>query len=411
MVSPWAENGRTRRAVLAAVLVCVLAATGLAGVGVTLARAEQAVVTTSGECLRLRQDPALDGRILACLAAGTVVEASDEWAEADGHAWRQVYADGMTGWVAAVYLQRRALPEPEAPAVLPVPPPGGVTIGRAGTDSLLDLATAQSFEVSTVVVFDIAAQQFRMFNPEAAERLGTLAGTSLRPDDIVLVRRSSADYLAPISGSGSDSASTVGTPRQFAAPPRGGLTVGLAGVGDLDRLVAAQSFAVDMVATWDVSTQQWLTHRPDAPEFANSLRTGHIDPTTPVFLRRHLTAPDPAPPEPESPSPATGEPRTERITYYYCERGENPAWWGDGGGFCGAMANGQIVHTGAASCVSYRMGERFRIQGDPTERVYTCTDTGGAVHDGHRDIWFADSDTARRWWLEVGSRAVVIPVE
>ena len=75
------------------------------------------------------------------------------------------------------------------------------------------------------------------------------------------------------------------------------------------------------------------------------------------------------------------------------------------------MASGELVHDGAASCARHLMGQRFLIAGDPLERPYTCKDTGGGVFEGHRDIWFRDSDSARLWWMDVGSTAVVIPLD
>ncbi|NIR60396.1 MAG: hypothetical protein GWO02_13195, partial [Gammaproteobacteria bacterium] len=65
------------------------------------------------------------------------------------------------------------------------------------------------------------------------------------------------------------------------------------------------------------------------------------------------------------------------------------------------MANGERVHEGAAACAAGKLGERFRIEGDPTARTYTCTDTGGSVLGDHRDIWFASSDEGYAWWVEV----------
>ena len=98
---------------------------------------------------------------------------------------------------------------------------------------------------------------------------------------------------------------------------------------------------------------------------------------------------------------------TVRLTYYYCTRGAIAAAIGDGGGFCGHMANGELVHEGAASCARSLMGERFRVIGDPNDRIYKCTDIGGGVDLGHRDIWFADSDSAYAWWRAVGPTAVI----
>jgi 3D (Asp-Asp-Asp) domain-containing protein len=53
------------------------------------------------------------------------------------------------------------------------------------------------------------------------------------------------------------------------------------------------------------------------------------------------------------------------------------------------------------------LGERFRVQGDPDNRVYTCKDTGGGVNEGHRDIWFPDSDSGYLWFQAVGPTVTI----
>jgi len=413
----WITRGSIRRlaqlAVAAALVLATLAVTGPAS-----AVAEEAVVTTDAGCLRLRAEPSLDATILTCLAPGTIVaihdgQAHDGDVESGGHTWQRVTAQGREGWVAFDFLATPSQPAASA-SVLPPPPPGGLTIGRAGISDITALVAAQPFEVSAVFVFDVATQRFLAHNTMLAARLGTPPSFSIGPDDVVLVRRSSEAGGTPATSS-SAAVESVGNSRgPIPTPPRGGLTIGIAGTADLDRLIAAQPFAVDLVTMWNVQDQRWLMYRPEAPAFTNSLGSDALDAATPVFLRRHIDAPDPEPPpvqETPAPEPPASGPQEERITYYFCERGENPAWWGDGGGFCGGMANGQAVHEGAASCARHRMGERFQIAGDPTARIYTCADTGGAIYDGHRDIWFPDSDSGRLWWMEVGPTALVIPVE
>ncbi|MEX2375339.1 MAG: SH3 domain-containing protein [Dehalococcoidia bacterium] len=404
----WITRGGVRHfARSAAAVVLVLVA--LAFVTPMAADAEEAVVSTEGECLRLRAEPSLHAMILSCLAPETVVEIHDEQAEVDGYSWQRILVHGREGWVAANFLGTPPRPAESANA-LPPPPPGGLTIGRAGISDIAALVAAQPFEVTAIFVFDVAAQQFLTHNVVLAARLGMPPAFSIHSDDVVLVRRNSeSTEHTPVNASSASVEGMRNSNGPLPTPPRGGLTVGIAGTTNLDQLIAAQPFAVDLVTMWDIEAQRWLMYRPDAPAFTNSLASGAIDGATPVFLRRHIDAPDPEPP-PIAEPPAS-EPQEERITYYFCEPGENPAWWGDGGGFCGAMANGQIVHNGAASCARHRMGERFQIAGDPTSRTYTCTDTGGAVYDGHRDIWFADSDSGRLWWMEVGPTALVIPVE
>jgi hypothetical protein len=71
------------------------------------------------------------------------------------------------------------------------------------------------------------------------------------------------------------------------------------------------------------------------------------------------------------------------------------------------MANGAPVHSGAAACAHQYLGQQFRIMNDPTDRIYTCADTGSAVGGQHRDIWFATADEARQWYRVVGPTAVI----
>lgn len=99
------------------------------------------------------------------------------------------------------------------------------------------------------------------------------------------------------------------------------------------------------------------------------------------------------------------------LSFYYCERGERGLHPGDGGNFCGVMRDGDVVYPGAAACAYVYLGQRFRIEGDPTERTYTCADTGSAVHGLHRDIWFMDSDEGWSWQLDVGQVAIIEIVE
>ena len=94
------------------------------------------------------------------------------------------------------------------------------------------------------------------------------------------------------------------------------------------------------------------------------------------------------------------------MSFYYCGANGGPRV-GDGGGFCGRMANGQVVYPGAAACSAAYMGQQFRVQGDPYGRVYTCADTGGAVGGTHRDIWFDDAGVGWSWLQTVGFTAVI----
>lgn len=110
---------------------------------------------------------------------------------------------------------------------------------------------------------------------------------------------------------------------------------------------------------------------------------------------------------PQAPPLQEGDRAEATLSFYYCEQGEEALPRGDGGGFCGHMRNGTIVHDGAAACDVAYLGQRFRIVGDPLEREYVCADTGSAVHGLHRDIWFHSSDEGWDWQQQVGQRAVI----
>jgi hypothetical protein len=108
-----------------------------------------------------------------------------------------------------------------------------------------------------------------------------------------------------------------------------------------------------------------------------------------------------------TPALAAGQRIDVTLSFYYCQDPPGRTPFGDGGGFCGAMADGSVVYPGAAACARRYLGQRFRILGDPLARTYTCADTGSAVHGLHRDIWFATSDAGRRWQRVVGQRGTI----
>jgi hypothetical protein len=119
-----------------------------------------------------------------------------------------------------------------------------------------------------------------------------------------------------------------------------------------------------------------------------------------------------APPPPTVERPAVedlqpGAQVSATVSYYYCQQGTNARGIGDGGGFCGHMRDGDIVYPGAAACSYDYLGQHFRIIGDPLERVYTCADTGSAVHGQHRDIWFLNSDDGMNWQAVVGRNITI----
>ena len=111
-----------------------------------------------------------------------------------------------------------------------------------------------------------------------------------------------------------------------------------------------------------------------------------------------------------SPPLAPGDVIAVTVSFYYCEVGDSVDG-GDGGGFCGPMRDGTVVYEGAAACALTYLGQRFRIVGDPTERIYTCHDTGSAVHGLHRDIFFHYAADGWPWLAAVGTDVVLEIVE
>ena len=82
-----------------------------------------------------------------------------------------------------------------------------------------------------------------------------------------------------------------------------------------------------------------------------------------------------------------------RATFYTCA----------GGGFCGAMANGQQVFAGAAACsANLPFGTRFFLNADPARTVYTCLDRG-ALSATWVDIWFYSPAEGWAWQSMIGS--------
>ena len=378
------------------------------------AEAASARITADGDCLNMRQSPALGGTLITCLGDGIVVTLVPGTVNADGIDWQQVRTTAGTGWVAARFLT--SVPDPTAPASpatpsapLPqappttlapfeVPPPGGLTFGLANTSSPRAVAAVQTFPVAGISAIDPATQKYLTYIPGAPSIVNTLDDSTLRPDMVVMVRRTGTlapSDIAPLL-QGSTIPNAAGIATAFPTPARDGLVLGVAGTNDVPALIKAQPFAVDVVMALDVSTQRWLTYIPGAPEWLNTLNRSTLRPSTAVFIRRSATAPDPAPP----PVVKLARAATVPITYYYCTQ-TSTSGAGDGGGFCGSMRNGMIVHAGAASCDQTKFGQRFRVASDPSGMIYTCMDTGGGVSAEHRDIWFATSGEGWAWWTRV----------
>ena len=112
----------------------------------------------------------------------------------------------------------------------------------------------------------------------------------------------------------------------------------------------------------------------------------------------------------QTPALQAGDVVEATISFYYCARGEAPEG-GDGGAFCDVMRDGTVVYDGAAACAWAYLGQRFVIVGDPLERMYTCADTGSAVHGLHRDIWFYTAEAGWAWQLNIGTRGLLVIVD
>lgn len=413
------------------ILLASIADVSVAGAASTLR------VNAQGDCLRLRDGSGLSGAVLGCVPDGSSLVYAGQQSTTDGLGWTLVRWGEVVGWAASQYLVVEAA-APSTPVAsveanrtgvaLPLrePPTGGVTVGLVSFVSPRAIVAAQAFEVTSLSVYDFATQRFLAYIPGSP--VNAIEDDPLPAGTAVFVRRRGdlpATLPAPTAVT-----PTAGTPAILPAPAPGATVAAIAGTGDVAAFVAAQPFAVESMSVWDTGSQRWLTHIAGAPEFVSTLRAGLMSADAVVFVKRSAStaapvpAPAPAPaPVAVTPSPASTPPTATAtggystvsygqatITFYYCSSGTRNGSVGDGGGFCGYMANGQRVHEGAASCAAAYMGQRFLIAGDPLSRVYTCEDTGGAVTTSHRDIWFADSDTGGDWWRAVGLTAEILVI-
>ncbi|RJQ12646.1 MAG: hypothetical protein C4558_01250 [Dehalococcoidia bacterium] len=417
------SRGRITAGFVVAAFLLAVSASGARGVEA----ASGLRVSAQGDCLRLRADAGFSGTVIGCIPDGSSLVGAGQQASADGLDWILVRWGEVIGWAASQYLIEESAPPapaattpvPPAPSVaatrvsttLPLrePPAGGLTVGLVSFVTPRAVAAAQPFEVASLSVYDAATGRFMTYIPGSP--VNTIGDDSLPAETVVFIRRRGdlpTTLPAPVPVT-----TMAGTPSALATPIPGGTAVGIAGTGDLAAFVSAQGFAVESVSVWDTASQRWLSHIVGAPEFANTLRTGLLNADSVVFAKRSVTAVTPAAGAPVASSGLnTVSYGPAAISFYYCTPGARNGSAGDGGGFCGYMANGERVHAGAASCAASYMGQRFLIAGDPLNRIYTCKDTGGAVTAGHRDIWFADSDEGGDWWRIVGTTAeirVIVP--
>ncbi len=408
-------------ALLAAVLLGALDSPDRASAQGPFEAGEQVVVSADGDCLNLRAGATILASVISCVADGTLLTALGGQREADGYLWERVNYDGQRGWMAGVYLAPFTAPDdteddgeddgddaidgdedgedttppaPQEPRVLAVPPPGGFTLGPIGATDLDAFAEAQSFEVSAIWFFRLGTQDYVSYIPGAPAFVNTLDTSSLRPDSIVIVSRRGGEEGETVEPPAATDDPVTGDANALPSPPSNGLTLGVSGTNDPATLAAAQPFEVRLIALLDVPSQQWVTYVPGAPDIVQTLGRGQLQPDSVVWIRAGAVV-------------EVVETVHATLSYYYCNQGTLAASIGDGGGFCGAMASGEIVHEGAAACAQQFLWQRFRVVGDPRGLIYTCKDTGSAVHGHHRDIFFHNSDDGYRWIVEVGYTAQI----
>lgn len=113
------------------------AATGAAG--------RVRVVNVDGGSANVRAEPSTTADVVAQVPEGTVIDLAGPDREAEGRTWRNVRADGQTGWIAATLTENVSAPapppgpspaaKPAAGAPPPPPPPGGPPTDSAGATS------------------------------------------------------------------------------------------------------------------------------------------------------------------------------------------------------------------------------------------------------------------------------------
>ncbi len=63
-----------------------------------------AVIAADGDCLRLRDEPGLDGNEVACPPTGAFVKVLEGSEQQDGYRWQLVQSGAVVGWAADMYL-------------------------------------------------------------------------------------------------------------------------------------------------------------------------------------------------------------------------------------------------------------------------------------------------------------------
>ena len=401
------RRGLLLAALLTALLLAALAAPRSVSAEGPFEAGQQVIVSADGDCLNLRAGATTQASVITCVADGTVMTAVGERRSGAGYQWERVNYNGRLGWMADEYLVPFQVeddpaedaddpepPVPQAPTVLPAPPPGGFTAGPIGTSDLDAFVEAQSFDVAAIWFFRLGTQDYVSYIPGAPAFVNTLDAAALEPDSVVVVTRAPGEAAESTPPPAATDDPVTGEANVLPSPPSQGMTIGVSGTNDPATLAAAQPFEVRAIITLDVPSQRWLNYVPGGPDIVQTLGRGQLQPDSVVWIRAGVV-----------------DDVIERVeatlSYYYCTQGSISVSIGDGGGWCGAMANGEVVHQGAAACDRSRLGERFRIVGDPLGLTFECKDTGSAVHGHHRDIWFDLSDDGYRWIVEVGYRATI----
>lgn len=224
---------------------------------------------------------------------------------------------GALAWLAVATLLGlialfSASPRPAhaEPNPLPVPPPGGLTQGVAGTTRPAEVVAAQEFAVETVSMLVPETQTWLVYVPGAPDSANTLSAATLEATSIVTVLRAGTlDAIGRPPQPPEQEPAITGDANVLASPPPGGLVHGLAGTNDPATFVARQQFPVESVSTLDVASQTWLIYVPFAPPFVSTLQPGMLDALSVVTVRREAPALPPAQPPP----PSTATPLPERT--------------------------------------------------------------------------------------------------
>ena len=109
-------------------------------------------------------------------------------------------------------------------------------------------------------------------------------------------------------------------------------------------------------------------------------------------------------PTTEAPERAVAYRSSSWVTWHYCAY--DGGFYGDGGGFCGHMANGQVVHAGSAACSwNWDLGTVIWIDGVGT---VICKDRGLLGSRGHIDVFFYYSSEGTACGCQSVSRGIEV---